>query len=465
VTTLPSLIYPIVSIGRLDATWSLLLSMTVLQWLCGVLAGATGFVAVIALREATWALLGPRLFMRISAALQGLLIVASIVAFFLLPSWTAQQLSSPTVRNPVTRRVDIEATLAQPITPSSVALWLPPVMWTGAFEVAAGRHVASLPPDNTHPRPIRRRGEHRLREYWKVVDVLGGSLRRATTTFAALLMLAVVAAVWNGRSRAAGGALLPTRRSVVVAMVDRFARVVPRPETRAGFSFSWRTLLRSQPHRLLLAVGLAGGLAAGTVGLVDDPPRHSTLAEASITLLSVQSLLVACVAGGVRAALRRGSDGRASWIYPMTWTGARGAYDSGVVAAATAVTCTPLVMLLPIYVQMFGLADALLHALTGALLALVFTEAFVLRQPTLPLVEDAPTTDAGKALPMLALPAALAIAAIVAAFERRAPMVAVGGLLTVWLVLHVVRTMRPAPVDALSDPELQDSAIELGLYR
>lgn len=465
VTTLPSLIYPIVSIGRLDATWSLLIWLALCQWVIGVLAGATGFVTVIALRELAWALLGPRLFMRISAAMQGVLIVMSVIALFLLPSWTMQQVTPPSIRHAGSHRVSADATRALPVAPSSVALWLPPVMWTGAFETVAGHQVAHLTPAPDYPQAIKVRNRQYLHQYWSSHGALDGSLRRAGATFGGLAALAMLAAVWNGRGRAAGGALLPTRRSWVVTMIDRAARAVPRPETRAGFGFSWRTLMRSQPHRLLLAVGLAGGLAAGTVGLVDDPPRHSTLGDASITLLSVQSLLVACIAGGVRAALRRGGDARAAWIYPLTWTGARTAYDSGVVMAATAVTCLPLLMLLPLYVQVFGVLEALLHVVIGTLLALVLMETLVLRHATLPLVEDAPTSDVGKAMPMLALPAAVIGAAIVAAVERRAPAVAVGTLITLWLVLHLMRTLRPAPVGALSDVDAHDSAIELGLYR
>ena len=66
---------------------------------------------------------------------------------------------------------------------------------------------------------------------------------------------------------------------------------------------------------------------------------------------------------------------------------------------------------------------------------------------------------------MLAVPAGVMTAAIVAGIERRAPLVAIGLLLGLWLVLLVVRTMRPAPIDALTATGMEESAIELGLYR
>ena len=462
---LPSLIYPIVSVGRLDGSWQLVISLTAWQFLIGVLAGAMGFLLVLALREAAWALLGPRLFLRVSAAVQGSLVVAAVVAFFLLPSWAARQVTPTSIRHPVTNRVDVEATLAQPLSPHPVTLWLPPVMWTGAFEALAGRQVAMLPPTTGVPTIIRTRGAQRLRQYWKMYRVFDGSLVRALWTLTILAGIAGLAMVWNGRAHAAAGQSLPMRRAALAPIIDRAGSIVRRPEARAGYGFSWRTLVRSQPHRLLLAAGLAGGLAAGTISLFGEPPQRSTLPDASITLLSVQALLVICVAAGLRAALRRGADTNAAWIYTLTWRGARGTYDSGVVAAATAIACVPIACMLPLYVQIFGLAGALLHAGVGALLALVLSEALVLAQPTLALVEDAPATDVARALPPLAVPAAVILAAIVAGIERRAPVLVVGVLAALWLVLHIVRLTRPAPMEALVATVVEDGAVDLGLTR
>ncbi len=462
---LPSLVYPIVSVGRLEASWGLVQALTLWQFVAGVLAGATGFVAVVALREASWAVLGPRLFLRVSAAMQGVLVVTAVVAFFLLPSWTARQLSPPAVIDARTHRVNVEATLAQPITPHPVTRWLPPVTWTGAFEALAGHRVAELPLTAGMPVRIRVDNDRQLQHYAKVSPALDGALGRGTLSLAALLVVAIVAAAWNARFRAPGGMLLPTRRSALVRAVDRVISLVPQPETRAGFGFTWRTLLRSQPHRLLLAVGLAGGLAAGTVGLFEEPPLRSRLGEASLTLLSVQALLIVCVAGGARAARRRGADAQAAWVHALTWTGNRTAYETGVSAGATLVACAPIACLLPVYAQLFGWAGALQHAIVGAMLALVLVEAVVLRQQTVPLVEDAPVTDAAKALPVLALPGALIVAAVVSGIEQRSPAVAVTMLAITWATLHLARTHRHTPPDALARSTLEDGAVELGLYR
>lgn len=127
--------------------------------------------------------------------------------------------------------------------------------------------------------------------------------------------------------------------------------------------------------------------------------------------------------------------------------------------------CAPIACLLPVYAQLFGWAGVLQHALVGAMFALVLVEALVLRQRTLPLVEDAPVTDANKALPVLALPGALIVAAVVSGIERRSPAVAVTMLAITWVTLHLVRRHRHTPPDALSASTLGDGAVELGLYR
>ena len=445
---LPSLIHPIVAIGRLEATWSLVLQLTVLHFAIGTLAGTTGFLSVVALREVLWVLLGARLFARISAAVQGSLVIAGVVAIFLLPSWAGRQLTTMSGRHEV----------------NAAILWLPPVAWVGTFEYAGGNRVAGLRADEGIPPSIRRRLEPRRVEYLQLLAALHETPQRAFTTVAVLLLATVLAASWNARARAAGVPPLPARRSVLVRGLDVMAQVMRRRESRAGLGFCWRTLVRSQPHRLLLAVGLAGGLAAGTLGLVDDPPQHGALADASLTVLSVQSLLVICLAGGLRAALRRAADQPASWIFALAWTGARAVYDTGVVVAATLTVCVPLILLLPVYWQLFGAAGALLHAAVGALLALLLVEVLVLQQPTLPLVEEAPATDAGRAVPALAVPGAVVLSGLLAMTERRAPALAITLLVLGWGVVHLARVRHPRGVEALSGVT-EERGIELGLSR
>ena len=63
---LPSLIYPIVSVGRLEATWLLVLQLTLLQLGTAMLSGLLGFVAVLTFREVLWALLGAPTFARVT---------------------------------------------------------------------------------------------------------------------------------------------------------------------------------------------------------------------------------------------------------------------------------------------------------------------------------------------------------------------------------------------------------------
>jgi hypothetical protein len=197
--------------------------------------------------------------------------------------------------------------------------------------------------------------------------------------------------------------------------------------------------VRSQPHRLALAAALALGLAAGTIGLVRQPPEAVAFAEAPLTVLSVQALLVLCLAAGVRAAVRRTADARAAWIFPLAWTGDRARYVTGVALASWMLVSLPVLALSPLYWQLFGAVGAVTHAAYGVVLALVAIELVLLIEECLPLAVSAVPSDFSKAAPALAVPAALGLAAGLAAAERIAPLSAVVALVGAWALLHLSR--------------------------
>ena len=120
---IPSLIYPIVSVGRLEASWLLVLQLTALQLTLGVLSGILGFLVVLTVREGLLALLGARTFARISAAAQASFVVVGLLAFFLQPPFALRALRDghPSAR------------------------WWPAVVLAGTFEELGGHRVAALP--------------------------------------------------------------------------------------------------------------------------------------------------------------------------------------------------------------------------------------------------------------------------------------------------------------------------------
>jgi hypothetical protein len=417
---LPSLIYPIVSVGRLEATWSLVVQLTLLQFSLAMLSGLIGFLVVLTIREVMWAVLGARTFARISAAVQATLVVLCILAFFLLPTHASRAVREGR---------------------SSVA-WLPPVLLAGTFEELRGQRVASLPAPALHPR-VASRAAGILAEYWDAFGHVRGSTRRTAVALSSLCLVLGAALLSNNRRRLEAP-MLAARGTRVSRALVRFAwrLAAPRPDVRAGATFAWRTLLRSQPHRLRVAVGLAGGLAAGALVLLQEPSRGAPLPDTTLAVLSLQGLLAAAVAAGARAALRRSADSQASWIFTVVWNGTRGAYDTGVTLACWCIISVPGLLLVPLWSTMLGTGGAVRHAAVGMALALALAELVVLSVGTVALVDDAIPSGSARALPVLGLPIVTVAATVLAAAERASAVSTIGCLLVAAALLHAVRHRR-----------------------
>lgn len=417
---IPSLIYPIVSVGRLQASWLLVLQLTALQLAMGVLSGMLGFLCVLTLRECLLALLGGRLFARISAAAQAALVVIGLLAFFLQPPLAMRALRDG--------------------RPS--ARWWPAVVLAGTFEELLGHRVAELPAAPL-PRRVAASATKVLDEYRLALAHAQGPARRAGVAIPALCLLLGTVLFWNNRRRLEAPVMAArgTRLTRALARLVWYA-AAPRPDVRAGATFTWRTLLRSQRHRLLLAVGLAAGLAAGAVGLFQEPRRGATLADANLFLLTIQGLVVTSVAAGARAALRRAADNSASWVFAVAWNGVRAPYESGVALATWFVLGLPVVLMAPLWWSLLGGHVAGTHVVVGLALGLALSELIVLTLGSLALVDDAIPSESAKALPVLGVPMVVVGAAMLAGAERRSPLVTIGVLLTVAATCHAARRWR-----------------------
>jgi hypothetical protein len=417
---LPSLIYPIVSIARLETSWGLVVQLTLLQFAGGVISGVLGFVLVLTIRELLWAVLGASAFVRISATVQAALIVVGVLAFFLQPTQAVRAVRSghPAVR------------------------WIPAAVLAGAFEELGGRRVADLPVGEL-PRRVASRAAAVLVEYHDALASVRGSAVRLASSGSALCLGLAALLLWNNRRRLEAPMLAArgTRASRAVARLA-WRSVAPRPETRAGATFAYRTLLRSLPHRLRLAVGLAIGLAAGAVVIFQEPPRSVPAGDTTLAVLSLQGLLVACVALGVRAALRRSADARAAWVFGVGWTGERAPLESGVALACWVMLSLPVLLLTPLWASMLGADRAVEHAAVGVALALALAELIVLTLGTLALVDDAIPSDGARALPVLGVPMVTIGATVLAATERWSPATAIGVLVVLAAACRTARLLR-----------------------
>ena len=417
---LPSLIYPIVSVGRLQASWLLVLQLTALQLAIGVLSGVLGFLAVLTARECLLAVLGARTFARISAAAQALLVVIGLLAFFLQPPLALRALrdGSPSAR------------------------WWPAVVMAGTFEELVGHRVAALPAAPL-PKRVAARAATILGEYRLALAHASGSARRTATAVPGLGLLLATVLFWNNRRRLEAPVMAARGTRATRALARLVWRLVaPRPDMRAGATFAWRTLLRSQSHRLLLAVGLAAGLAAGAVGIFQEPRRGASLADADLVVLTIQGLVVASVAAGARAALRRTADRNATWLFAVAWNGVRAPYESGVTLATWCILALPVLLMSPLWCGLLGIHVAATHAFVGLALSLSLAELIVLTVGTLALVDDAIPSESARALPVLGVPIVVLGATVLASAERRSPLTTIVVLLVLAAICHVARRWR-----------------------
>jgi hypothetical protein len=439
---LPALIYPLFSVARLESPALLVLWLAVCHFVVAMIAGLTGFATILAAREALWAVCGPRWFGALSATVQSVMVVVLVGALFLLPSLASEAL-----------RRDM-----------SGSRWLPPVAFAAVYEAVAGRLIVELPAADLPP-AIERRSRRAEASYRAHQQSLSGVAATTLVASGAIAAMAALLAVWNGRRLPPSVPAAGARRRWSHLTGDLIGRALVRhPTVQAGFFLTLRTLTRSQPHRLALAVALAVGLAAGAVGLVGQPRPSLPWADVPLAFLSVQSLLLMCLAAGLRTALRHAADPQASWVFSLAWNTDRRRYVSGVVLAGWALLIAAVLLLVPLYGRFLGVGGAALHAGCGIVFGLVLVEFVLLTEPTVPLTTSVPAADSTKAVVVLGTPVAIGVATSVAAIERAAPAYAVGLLAAIWCLVHVTRRTTQTERRPWRHPA-EDEMQGLGLHR
>jgi hypothetical protein len=207
------------------------------------------------------------------------------------------------------------------------------------------------------------------------------------------------------------------------------------PATRAGFFFTVHCLLRSAPHRLVLAACTAVSLALATatfeVALEGQLDPRAPRASGFIT----QTLVLGILLAGLGHAMRIPGDLRANRLFHLAWLGEKDRYVDGVNRAAAAILIVPaLLALFPTHVLLFGWPLASAHLLTGLLLALVVLEALAAGRRALPFASSySPPADLNTRGPVIGIGLLMAIS-MFASLERWA----LGGTqsaLSLWLTL------------------------------
>jgi len=164
-----------------------------------------------------------------------------------------------------------------------------------------------------------------------------------------------------------------------------FDRLILRtPFQRGCFHFVWRTLFRSEAHRLALAAIAGLGLVLGLQFLA--AAQNSARGSApSADALAIPFVLVFFIVVGVRLVFEIPVDVRSNWIFRLTLDA--GQHECRALARNVILTfIVPWLVLiaLPLYTYFYGWIVASLHTLLVAAWSVLLTQAVLIRFRKLP---------------------------------------------------------------------------------
>ena len=427
----PTIIFPLLLLfeHRVGLAGTALLPLT--HAAITVVAGAFGFISVIALREASAAILGPRLFARMSPWLQGTLIVMLGTALLVLP--------------PAATRVEHDQ------LHSARVMYLPPAWFLGTYERVAGHVLIDEPRTRLNSR-LKRADVAPTATYRSDAALFAALSQRALTAFVTVTLIAALAYFVNARRPAGAPRAAARRRRPRVAPTLARLAWLRSPAARAGFQFTLAALWRSSTHRLTIAgcgaVALAISLVAlSGIGLPDVVARGRAIPR----LLIVQPFLFGMLLVGFRHAIRVPAELRANWGFQLAWQGQDRQFLAGARRAALIALAGPAltaVFVLDTLVLGPGLAFA--HALLGAAGAVVFLEALMVGYDKVPFTCTYLPSENMKALG----PLYFAMFLIGASNFGRMESIALAGGDPTRLLLTLVATFAPFRVYAVTHHRL-----------
>lgn len=346
-----------------------------------VTAAAFGYLLIMTLREALSAVLGPKLFFRISPAFQSATIVALGSLILLLPSAS---------RGVADRGFD--GWRAQ----------LPPMAFVALYEVASRNFIVELPRTGLNFKMMQRDPKPTAL-YEQRRPLFVPMAQRVEWLIGGLAATLVAAIAINGLRAPVGGVLLTSSSRRRIRIGERVANavIVRHPAARAGFHFAFATLFRSKTHRLTLAAA-----AAVAIAIIMFVLSRIELQAGKLTagVLVVQPLLYGCLLVGFRHLIRVPAELRANWGLRLAWRDNPRAFKDGVCRAGLAALAVPsLVAVVPLVASIAGIETALAHAALGLVGAAIVMEVLMLGYDKAPFACNY-VPEAAKALvPMFAI--------------------------------------------------------------
>jgi hypothetical protein len=369
VNVVPSILYPVfLTVNLRGITIGGIVRLIAAQAISVVMAGLFGFFAVLTARGLLRLALGERGFGRVSSSVQSLFVVVAVTGLLL----------TPTIRGKT-----VTDWVAGVTPPRYFAL---PVLWhLGVNETLAGDVVvntpAVMPRRLTLPAWLRQDDEEHRSAYRALRANLGPLARRAWLVVPALVFLAVLTFVWNNRRLPEQAAARRGRSRARNAVHAIALRLSPRdPEAQAGFFFTLQTLMRSGPHRMIVAIAVAAALTLPSVMLIlGSAYLREPTPSFPLGLLGMQVTVLLALIGGFRYAVMVPAELVANWSIRLAWRGDERRYLAGVKRTAFFSTvAAPSLVLLPLHAALFGVATAVVHALVGCLLGIAALDALFL---------------------------------------------------------------------------------------
>jgi hypothetical protein len=335
---------------------------------------------------------------------------------------------------------------------ASVAV--PPLWFVGLHETIAGGVIDGLP-RSAPPRffAAAERDATTLYRGLRPQFLQLGAI--AMVGSAAVLLLAVAACWWNHRRLPSDTVPDSGRASRLTRMLKVPSRAIIRSSAgQAGFFFTIQTLTRSPSHRVTLAASVAVGFAIAFITLdALELPRMVTPASAPLSLLALQTLIVAVLLTGYRHLVRVPADPRAGWTIQLAWSGHGQQYANGSKRAAAVLLVVPaLLVVCLIDVLTMGVRVAIARAVFGALVALLVTGILFLTYRKVPFATAYAGVGDLKAIGPLYSLALLLATLLLAAFERGAlgtitsELALASGLIALLVAVQLAkRTQRLVP--------------------
>jgi hypothetical protein len=261
----------------------------------------------------------------------------------------------------------------------------------------------------------------------------------------------------------------PSHLSKLYRYADNW--ILRTPFQRAGFRFLWKTLFRSEAHRLLLT-GVAGlGIVLASQGLMNavQVTRSARQAALSSQALSVPFILSFLIITGLRAVFEIPAELPSNWIFRLMLDSEHQECES-LARTVILIAVFPLVLLgvLPIYLYFAGVGIALAHTLLILGWSLLLTNAVLIRFRKLPFTCTRPIFKQHSIVILLSVGFGfLLYAASLPEFESWAlsrPLRFLGllpSMLLVWYVPHHLRKNAIAEEKRLIFEDVSTNSFEL----